>query len=232
MNSNNSEKTSIFIVVSVILIVVALLMFSIISSNNDLTKNSNATNEELNKNDNTSKDITSPSDTKPNDNTPTDKPIETEIASYTSTLYDRDKNRVHNITLAISKLNNIVIKQGQEFSFNNTIGPMTAEYGFKDAIGFDSKGRNIKIPGGGMCQISSTIYNCALISNLQITERHAHSKRVYYVPVDRDATIYYGSLDLKFINNTDGDIKILAGNTDTNVCIRFIKITNKNSETH
>lgn len=227
MNSNNSEKTSIFIVISVILIVLAILVFSIISSNNDLTKNSNATNEQLNKNDNTSTDTQSPSDNPPEVN----QTVETEIASYTSTLYDRDKNRVDNITLAISKLNNKVIKKGEEFSFNNTIGPMTAEQGFKDAIGFDSKGRNIKIPGGGMCQISSTIYNCALISNLQITERHAHSKRVYYVPVDRDATIYYGSLDLKFINNTDGDIRILAANTDTNVSIKFIKITTKN-ETH
>jgi vancomycin resistance protein YoaR len=151
--------------------------------------------------------------------------IKTEIASFTSTIYDKDENRVYNITLAISKLNNTIIPKGSEFSFNNTIGPMGESEGYKEAVGFDSDGDKIKIFGGGMCQISSTLYNAALIANLEITERHAHSRRVYYVPKDKDSTILYGSLDLKFINNTDGNIQILASNDKANVTIKLIKIT-------
>ncbi len=130
------------------------------------------------------------------------KPIETEIATFTSTLYDKDENRVYNIGLAISALNGKVVKANEEFSFNNTIGPMDSSHGYKEAVGFDTNGNKIKVAGGGMCQISSTLYNSVLIAGLQVTERHPHSRRVYYVPKDKDATIYYGSLDFKFINNS------------------------------
>lgn len=127
---------------------------------------------------------------------------EIEIANFTSTLYDKDENRVYNIGLAISKLNGTIVKKDEEFSFNNTIGPMDEAHGYKEAVGFDTNGKKIKVSGGGMCQISSTLYNSVLIANLEVTERHPHSRRVYYVPKDKDATIYYGSLDFKFINNS------------------------------
>ena len=130
------------------------------------------------------------------------KVTETEIANFTSTLYDKDENRVFNIGLAISKLNGKIVKKDEEFSFNNTIGPMDEAHGYKEAVGFDTNGKKIKVSGGGMCQISSTLYNSVLIAGLQVTERHPHSRRVYYVPKDKDATIFYGSLDFKFINNS------------------------------
>ena len=103
---------------------------------------------------------------------------------------------------------------------------MTECNGFKKAIGFDSKGRNIKVSGGGLCQISSTLYNTVLLANLEIIERHPHSKRVYYVPKDKDATIAYGVLDFKFKNNKLNDIKIIATNTSSNVTIKLIEIAN------
>lgn len=90
--------------------------------------------------------------------------------------------------------------------------------------GFDTNGNKIKISGGGICQISSTLYNSVLMANLEVTERHPHSRRVYYVPQDKDATIYYGSLDFKFINNSGDDLRIDASNTDTNVTIKLIKL--------
>lgn len=147
------------------------------------------------------------------------------IATYSTTIYDKDANRVSNITLANSKLNGKVIKNGEEFSYNNTIGPMNEQQGFKKALGFDSNGKKIQISGGGLCQVSSTIYNAALIANLNVTERHPHSRRVYYVPKDKDATILYGSLDLKFINNSGGDIRIDATNDNATVKINLVKIT-------
>lgn len=153
---------------------------------------------------------------------------EIEIASFTSTLYDNEENRVFNITKACQNLNGVVIEPGQEFSFNDTIGPMGEENGYLKATGFDSQGKIIQVSAGGMCQVSSTLYNVALLANLEITERHPHSRRVYYVPADKDATVYYGSLDLKFINNTDEKIKITAENDSYSVTIKMYKLKQSN----
>lgn len=153
---------------------------------------------------------------------------EIEIASFTSTLYDNEENRVFNITKACQSLNGVVIEPGQEFSFNDTIGPMGEENGYLKATGFDSQGKLIQVSAGGMCQVSSTLYNAALLANLEITERHPHSRRVYYVPADKDATVYYGSLDLKFINNTDEKIKITAENDSYSVTIKMYKLKQSN----
>lgn len=147
-----------------------------------------------------------------------------QIATYTTTIYDTDNNRVDNITLANSKLNGHIVKVGEEFSFNNVIGPMDESQGFKKALGFDGEGNKIEISGGGICQISSTLYNAVLIAGLEVTERHPHSHRVYYVPQDKDATIFYGTYDFKFKNNTDRDIKIETTNDNANVTINLIKI--------
>ena len=87
---------------------------------------------------------------------------------------------------------------------------------------------SISFPAGGMCQVSSTLYNVALLANLEITERHPHSRRVSYVPLDKDATIFYPDLDLKFINNTPNDIKIKAYTDNYNVTIKLYKIEQSN----
>ena len=142
-----------------------------------------------------------------------------EIASYSSTLIDGEKNRVFNIQKACETLNGVIVKQNQEFSFNDTIGPMGEENGYLKATGFDSNGKNIQISAGGMCQVSSTV---------EITERHQHSKRVYYVPIDKDATVYYGSLDLKFINTLDSDVIIYASTDGYTVNISMQKIKQSN----
>ena len=117
---------------------------------------------------------------------------------------------------------------GEEFSFNNTIGPMDEASGFKIATGFDSDGNLINVSGGGMCQVSSTLYNVALLANLEITERHAHSRRVNYVPAGKDATVYYPTLDLKFVNNSGSDIKITSECDGYTVTIRMYKIEQSN----
>ena len=139
-----------------------------------------------------------------------EKTILVDIASYTTNIYDDEKNRVHNIKLACKNLNNTLVKPGEEFSFNSNLGNMGKEDGYKKATGFDSNGKNIKVYGGGICQISSTLYNALLIADLDITERHAHSKRVYYVPKNKDATVFSGGPDLKFKNNRNSNIIIYA----------------------
>lgn len=149
---------------------------------------------------------------------------ETEFAKYTTTIYDTEETRIHNIKLAVSKLDNTTVEVDEEFSFNSTIGPMGANQGYQKATGFDGNGRKIKIYGGGMCQISSTLYNAVLIANLEVTERHAHSRRVYYVPQDKDASVAYGGADFKFKNTSGKKIKISATTDGHDVTITLYTI--------
>lgn len=225
------------VVISLSLIVLATLFFSIytiFASNTSLKNNNSIIDLNANGENHTPSNIenknTEPTDEEI-DNLNIDENINIEpkrepeqIATFTTTIYDTDTNRVDNIALANSKLNGHIVKAGSEFSFNNVIGPMDESQGFKKALGFDSQGNKIQIPGGGICQISSTLYNAVLIAGLEVTERHPHSHRVYYVPQDKDATIFYGVYDLKFINNTDRDIKIETTNDNANVTINLIKI--------
>lgn len=194
-----------------------------VNENNNNNSNNNNSDKIKQSNDNTN-DKPATAVAKEEKKTTPQAPTEVQIATYTTTLYDKEQTRIDNINLAISKLNGVIIENGAEFSFNNTIGPMNEGNGFKKATGFDSNGKKIKISGGGICQISSTLYNCALIAGFDITERHPHSKRVYYVPKDKDATILYGSLDLKFVNNSGSKVRIDASATKSTVTITLVKI--------
>ncbi len=223
-NKSTNIYENIFTIIALLLILTIIIYVAakLIKTNNLFYSNEvvNKLENSLNIND---KNNTS--------NTPIEKEIvytEVEIANYTSTLYDNSQNRMFNIQKAIDILNDTVIPSGSEFSFNNTIGPMGEENGYKKANGFDANGKVIQVPAGGMCQVSSTLYNVALLTNMEITERHPHSRRVYYVPQDKDATIYYPSLDLKFINNTGYDIKIKATTDNYSVTISFNKIEQSN----
>lgn len=235
----DGEKLAIIIVIIIILAVIGYVVYEAFVSNKNLSnnqyeeKNLNNNGENQTPIDNSSTNqggITDEQKDQMNvdeDKIP-DTPVhskEEQIATYTTTIYDKDQNRVDNITLANSKLNEVIVKKGETFSFNDTIGPMNEAQGFKKALGFDAKGNKIQISGGGLCQISSTLYNAVLMANMEVTERHAHSRRVYYVPKDKDATIAYGTLDFKFFNNTENDIKIKASNDNVNVTITLFKLT-------
>ncbi len=242
---NTKENHVAFIMWIIIILVVVAAVILILTSNANLFSNENnnpseqAKNLNENNNNNSNNNNNNDKSEQSNDNT-NDKPAtvvakeekkttpqpptEVQIATYTTTLYDKEQTRIDNINLAISKLNGVIIENEAEFSFNNTIGPMNEGNGFKKATGFDSNGKKIKISGGGICQISSTLYNCALIAGFDITERHPHSRRVYYVPKDKDATILYGSLDLKFVNNSGSKVRIDSSATKSTVTITLVKI--------
>lgn len=223
--NNKNDKSNVLIVISVI-----ILLFIIVYIFYLMKKDVNLLN--MNKLDLKAIESDSNPLNDNNDNLPiAQKEIvytEKEIASYTSTLYDNQQSRIFNINKACEMINNKIVEPNEEFSFNETIGPMNEAYGFKKATGFDSDGNLIQIPGGGMCQISSTLYNAVMLANLEVTERHAHSRRVNYVPADKDATIYYPTLDFKFLNNTDSKIKILAFTDNYSITITLIKIEQSN----
>lgn len=120
-------------------------------------------------------------------------------------------SRIHNVKLAASKFNGVIIPKGETFSFNKTVGDISASTGYQQAYVI-SAGRTVLGDGGGVCQVSTTMFRAALNSGLPITERHAHAYRVGYYENDAkagfDATIYSPSVDLQFKNDTQAAILI------------------------
>ena len=132
-----------------------------------------------------------------------------QIATF-STIYDASAiNRAYNVELATKKINGTVIMPGETFSYNKTVGSRTIEAGWKEGTAYIA-GKVVPSVGGGVCQVSSTLYNTALLANLEITERTNHTFTVDYVAASRDATVYYGSLDFCFKNTRTYPIKIVA----------------------
>ncbi len=132
-----------------------------------------------------------------------------QLASF-STIYDAsNRNRSTNLELAAKKVNGTVIMPGEKFSYNTVVGKRTIEAGFKEGTAYIG-GKVVPDVGGGICQLSSTMYNTALLANLEITERSNHMFLTGYVAASRDATVYYGSLDFAFKNTRAYPIKIVA----------------------
>ncbi len=132
-----------------------------------------------------------------------------ELASFTTYLSASNVPRTSNIRTSAGYMNDIVLAPGNEFSFNQMVGQRTKARGFQEA-GAYVNGRLVPEFGGGVCQMSTTTYNAALLANLQITERNNHSMTVGYVPLGLDAMVNWGTSDLRFVNNTKFPIRILA----------------------
>lgn len=141
------------------------------------------------------------------------------------------KGRTTNVKLACDFCNNVILNPGDEFSYNKSVGPRTYERGFKDATVYVA-GTTEEGVGGGICQVSSTIYSAALHADLKITERYNHSYMITYVPLGEDATVVYGSKDFRFVNNTDYPIKLRVtyGKSTMTVSIIGTNVNNKTVE--
>jgi len=129
------------------------------------------------------------------------KPKTSELYSFTTYFDGTNAPRVNNIRLAAQKVSGTVIQPGGTFSFNRIVGERTEERGFKKAKIIEG-GRYVEGLGGGVCQVSTTLYNAALLSGLEITEYHPHSLAVSYVAPSRDAMVSGNYFDLKFKNNS------------------------------
>lgn len=132
-----------------------------------------------------------------------------QLSTFTTRYDASDKDRTTNLVLACQKLNGKVIMPGQTFSYNETLGPRTAAAGYKNAKIYES-GQVVDGLGGGICQISSTLYNAALMSDMEIVERRNHQFVTSYVKAGRDATVVYGSTDFRFKNTRTYPVKIIA----------------------
>ncbi len=137
------------------------------------------------------------------------KPLQTILASYTTHFDSNNVNRTHNIEIASTKINGTLLRKGEVFSFNDVVGERTAEAGFDDAPVM-IEGKLVPGIGGGICQVSSTLFNSALLSGMDIVERTPHFEPVSYIPAGRDATVAYGYLDFQFKNSYNHVVYILS----------------------
>lgn len=135
-------------------------------------------------------------------------------------------NRVHNLTLGSQKISGSVVMPGEEFSTIKAISPITAEAGFRQELVIKNSNEVVPEVGGGLCQVSTTLFRSVLNAGLKITARDNHSFRVSYYepPVGMDATIYDPKPDFKFVNNMKTPILIWAVPTDTNLTFQIFGI--------
>ena len=131
------------------------------------------------------------------------------LSTYSTRYSTRDRDRTTNLQLAASKINGTVLMPGETFSYNQVVGKRTIAAGYKEAPIYVS-GEVVDGLGGGICQITSTLYNAVLYANLEIVERSNHQFVPSYVTASRDATVVYGSIDFKFKNNRDYPIKLVC----------------------
>lgn len=132
---------------------------------------------------------------------------EVSIGEAVTKIIDNGKNRVSNILLACDRISGIKLSVGDEFSFNEITGRKTSKNGYKSAPVLVDGEKSYGI-GGGVCQVSTTIYMAAKDAGLKITEHHNHSESVAYAPLGMDATVVYGVKDFRFVNDTTDDIYI------------------------
>lgn len=129
------------------------------------------------------------------------------LGSLTTRFPASNKARATNLSIALAKLNGIVIMPGETFSFNKVIGDPTAAKGYKPAATFKGS-KVVDEVGGGICQTVSTLYNAVLYANLEVVSRKAHGLAVGYVRPSLDATMYYPNIDFKFKNTRSYPVKI------------------------
>ena len=129
------------------------------------------------------------------------------LSSFSTKYVASNVSRTTNLKLAAGKVNGTVVLPGQTFSYNAVVGERTIAAGYKEAAVYQD-GQVVNGLGGGICQISTTLYNAALYANLDIVERRNHQFVPSYVGAGRDATVVYGSQDFKFKNNRNYAIKI------------------------
>lgn len=201
------------IVLIAFIVLIAYFYFNKFNFNDEIDYTANRTSIELENNSILNNDISS-------------KPIitEEEISSFSTKIIDDDDNRDTNIRITCNEINGTIVKNGEEFSFNEIAGNPTPDRGYKKA-GVFIDGELKKGYGGGNCQVSTTIYNAvSKIDGIKVTERHEHEKEVGYIEMGKDSTVVYDDLDLKFENNTGYDIKLYTELSNNKVKVKVNKL--------
>ena len=141
-------------------------------------------------------------------------------ADFSTNIASSSSDRKHNIKNALNSLNKTIVLPNEVFSFNKVVGKRTTDNGYRTAK-IIVNNEFVEGVGGGVCQVSSTLYNAALLSGLEIVEANKHSKQVGYVKYGFDAMVNFGSSDLKFKNNTAYPITIITNHSNQEIRIRI-----------
>ncbi|MGM9549001.1 MAG: VanW family protein [Faecousia sp.] len=144
-----------------------------------------------------------------------------DVLGSCETKHGDNENRNTNLRLLCEALNGVVLQPGEVFSYNETLGERTAEKGYKPAPAY-SGNRLTDAIGGGVCQGSSTLYNCVLLADLEVISRTCHGATVAYLPLGLDAAVNWGTTDFQFRNNFHFPIKIEAETTEDLVKMRIL----------
>lgn len=145
-----------------------------------------------------------------------DRAFSDKLSKYTTRYDASNVNRTNNIFLATEKINGTIVMPGEVFSYNKVVGNRTISAGYKEAPVYVN-GKVVDGIGGGICQLSSTLYNSVLLANLEIVSRRNHYFMTSYVPASLDATVSYGSIDFQFKNTRSYPIKVVC-NSENGVC--------------
>ncbi|MBQ7035958.1 MAG: VanW family protein [Clostridia bacterium] len=129
------------------------------------------------------------------------------LGVFITEILDTTPDRVHNLKLCAENLNGKIILAGTDFSFNDTVGERTREKGYREAIML-VEGEKVEAVGGGLCQISSTLFGAAEKAGMEILERHDHTGEVHYVEIGRDAAVSFGEQDFRFKNTKSFPVRI------------------------
>ena len=152
------------------------------------------------------------------------------LSEFTTSFTTSNYSRSTNIILAAEHINGTVLMPGDVFSFNDVVGQRTKAAGFKEAPAYFG-GKVVQEYGGGICQVSSTLYNAALYSNLEIIDRSNHSFTPSYVKAGLDATVSWGGPEFKFSNNRNYPIKIVCDTSGKHVNIKIYGLKTENDYT-
>ena len=144
-----------------------------------------------------------------------------DVLGHCETPYSNNPKRIVNLGLACKALDGLVLEPGQEFSYNDTLGERTAEKGYQPAPAYSGT-TLVDSLGGGICQVSSTLYLASVYAELTILERVNHGFPVHYIPYGMDATVNWGFTDLKMRNDSPLPVKIRAETSDGYVRIDIL----------
>lgn len=156
------------------------------------------------------------------------------LSTYSTQILTSDENRYNNIKIVSDRLNGFVLEPGEEFSFNDELGPYGKDDGFLEAKILLSNGEEAEGYGGGVCQLSTTLYNAIKeLDKIEITEHHNHSTPVAYAPKNQDATVSLQSgLDFKFKNNYNFPIRFETTHNPNNLTVTIYKSASSRRDVH
>mgnify|MGYP004452234415 FL=1 len=213
------KKIAISLIIIMVTIVGGVIAWNLWDSNNNKQAQTNTSNYQA------QRSSTNTPSNRTNTNIESTVPKkETEIATFSTKIHNKDSKRQNNISITCNNLSSTEIKSGETFSFCDIVGKATVEKGYQEADIFVN-GEKKQGLGGGNCQVSTTLYNAVLqVPELEVLERHQHSAHVPYIKDGQDAAVSYGAYDFKFKNNTANTIKIVMENTANDITAKILKI--------